>query len=287
MMKKPALGRGLDALISARDVSGLSQSAALKEKIVLLSLDKIAANPVQPRENFDREKLEELKSSISTHGVLSPILVREDAGGYQVIAGERRLRASRELGLETVPAIVRSVNDTEMLELALVENIQRDDLNPIEQARAYELLMKEAGLIQEELAARVGKDRSTVSNILRLLTLPNVVQNMLYAGILTMGHAKLLLSLKKPSEQKRLAELMAERRLSVREAEAHLRRLKTQAEKKKAGPEARDPDIVSLEEQLGRTLGCKVSIKFSGRRGRISIPFKSLEHFDSIISKIC
>jgi ParB family transcriptional regulator, chromosome partitioning protein len=286
-MKKSALGRGLEALIPNKDISALSHSVSLKERIVHLPLEKIAANPVQPRENFDRAKLEELKSSIVTHGVLSPILVREESGGFQVIAGERRLRASREIGLETVPAILKAVDDTEMLELALVENIQRDDLNPIEQARAYELLMKEANLIQEDLAVRVGKDRSTVSNTLRLLTLPNTVQNMLYSGALSTGHAKLLLSLKKPSEQKRLAELMAERGLSVREAEAYLRRLKTQAEKKKGQAEARDPDIVSLEEQLSRTLGCKVNIRFSGRRGSISIPFKSLEHFDSIVSKIC
>jgi len=285
-MKKPALGRGLEALIPSRDISALSQSASLKERIVLIPVEKIAENPVQPRENFDRDKLEELKSSIKTHGILSPILVREGDQGFQVIAGERRLRASRELGRENVPAIIRDVNNTDMLELALVENIQRDDLNPIEQAKAYELLMKEAGLIQEKLAERVGKDRSTVSNTLRLLTLPNTVQNMLYAGVLTVGHAKLLLSQKKPSDQKKLAELIVDRKLSVREAEAYLRRLKQRAEKKKNGPEIRDPDIVALEEQLSRILGCKVNIKFSGRRGRITIPFKSLDHFDSIISKL-
>jgi ParB family chromosome partitioning protein len=260
------LGRGLAALIPQRP-----ENAAHTE----IPISRISRNPYQPRQQMDREALEALADSIGRHGVIQPIVVTATVDGFQLIAGERRLRAAELAGLERIPAVIRHAVPQEQLELALVENIQRADLNPLEEARAYRQLIDEFGLSQEDLAARVGRNRSTISNTLRLLQLPESVQRAVADGSISEGHARALGGLDDARAQHELLSVVIARSVSVRETEELARRLKerTVPERRvRATPHA-DPDLDSLEAELRAALGTKVTISATRRGGRIAIEY--------------
>ncbi|HDH99738.1 MAG: hypothetical protein DRP94_02665 [Candidatus Latescibacterota bacterium] len=274
-MARRALGKGLGALLPE-----LSEGSRVQQ----IPVADIEPNPFQPRMNLDEAGIEELKRSIQEKGVIQPIVVRRLEGGrYQIVIGERRWRAVKEAGMETIPAIVRDVSSVEeMIELALVENIQREDLNPIDEANAYKVLMEECNLTQEEVAKRVGKDRSTVANLLRLLKLPDEVQERILDGELSMGHARALLSLDDPEEQVRLCREIIKNGWSVRKVE-HIVRARREP-KKEVKPKDKDPIIRDLEENLQRALGTAVRIIKGGRKGRIEIEFYSDRDLERLIS---
>jgi len=268
---KTALGKGLEALLPAGKGG---------QEVVELDIARVAAGREQPRKVFRDEALKELADSIREKGVLQPIIVaREDGGSFRLIAGERRLRASRLAGLKKVPAIVREASPEDSLEIALIENIQREDLGPVETAQAFDRLMKDFGLTQEKLAEKVGKDRATVANYLRLLRLPDEVKKLLNDGRLTMGHARALLAMEGAARQTEAARKILARGLSVREAEA----LSRQKPKSPSAAKRRDPQIASLEDKLKRSLGTRVAIRHSGKRGRIEIEYYSLEELDRLL----
>jgi ParB family chromosome partitioning protein len=241
------------------------------ESLVDIPIDQIEVNPNQPRKVFDFTALDELAASIKSSGVIQPIIVRRVSGFYQLIAGERRWRAARQAGLDRIPAIVRDATDAQSIELALVENLLREDLNPIETAQAYQKLLAEFGWTQEELAQRIGKDRTSIANGLRLLRLPEDIQADLRSGRLTMGHARALLALTDDSAQRRLAREVVSRGLSVRETEALVRRESTPA----VAPPPRkvDPNTRAAEDRLKLALGTRVRIVRKGTAGRIEIDF--------------
>jgi ParB family chromosome partitioning protein len=276
-MNRKALGRGLEALIpdTKEEVEGTS--------VQTVGVGEVEANPEQPRTRFDDERLRELAASMKVHGVVQPIVVRtRPGGGYRLIAGERRLRAARIAGLTAVPAVVRDVQDNEALELALVENLQREDLNPIDEARGYEALMEVGGLKQSDVAERVGKDRSTVANAMRLLELDAEVQQMLSAGALSAGHGRALLSLGTPEDQRRLADRAVRRGLSVREVEA-LARVRTRRKRAVRARRTEDPVVREWEERLQRIFGTLVRIEQMGNEGSVRIEYYSDEERERIL----
>ncbi|MBI2205481.1 MAG: ParB/RepB/Spo0J family partition protein [Candidatus Rokubacteria bacterium] len=271
-MHKRGLGRGLDALLSS------APSAEVGETLVEVPIDQIEPNPRQPRKTFDPAALAELAMSIKASGIIQPIVVRKVSGGYQLIAGERRWRAAREAGLARVSAVVREATDAESLEIALVENLLREDLNPIEQAEAYQRLMADFGWTQEELGARVGKDRSSIANTLRLQKLPEIIQDDLRHGRLTMGHALALLGLTTPAEQLKLREEILAHAWSVRTTEA------TVQTRRPAPPvgRRRSVELVALEEAVAHALMTRVRITGHDRRGRIEIEYASAEELERL-----
>jgi ParB family chromosome partitioning protein len=279
-MKKKALGRGLEALIPER-----ASSQDVGQRIFRLEVDRIATNRYQPRQTFDDQGISDLAESIQTHGVIQPVLVRSlQQGGYELIAGERRLRAVRLLGLPTIPAIVQEATDERSLELALIENIQREDLNPLETAEAYHRLGEDFHLSQEDIAHKVGKDRSTVANALRILTLPKEVKEEIASGRLSMGHAKALLSLSRGRDQVDVAARIVEKGLSVREAETLVRGWTAPGTTKR--PVLPDPHVQDVEERMQRALGTKVRIQGRGKRGRIVVEYYGLEDLQRILEVI-
>ncbi len=280
-MQKQALGKGLGALIP--DLAGLDDKEKKALGIMELALDRIAPNEYQPRKTFDDAKLKELAASIKEQGVIQPVIVHRSGDGFRLIAGERRWRASRLAGLKTIPAIVKEASQRALLEMALIENIQREDLNPLEAAEAYKRLQDEFKLTQEDLAKRVGKERSTVTNFLRILHLPREVKLELAAGGLSMGHAKALLSLERARDQIQTAAAIVKKGLSVREAETLAARLKRPPKERKA---SRSVAITSVEERLRKSLGTKVCITEKATGGRIAIDYYSDEELDRILEKI-
>lgn len=275
-MARKALGRGLDALLPERRAE---DPGTFKTEEV--DIDLVRPNPRQPREKFDDAALESMADSLRDRGMLQPVVVRRATEGYEIIAGERRWRAAQRAGWSRVPVVVREATPLEALELAVVENVQREDLNPVEEARAYEMLVQEGDLTQEEVAERVGRDRSTVANYLRLLRLPEAVQQYLVDGRLGMGHARALLGLEEgAAAQKRLAEEIVKKGLSVRQTERRVRS-ENAPEAGVRTPEGRDPDTVAAEERLARSLGTKVRIQ-GQERGRIEIRFSSLEELERL-----
>jgi len=280
-MQKQALGKGLGALIP--DLSTLDDKERKALGIHELELDKIVPNEYQPRKTFQDDALKELASSIKEHGVIQPIIVHRIGSNFGLIAGERRWRASKLAGLKTIPALVKEATKRELIEQALIENIQREDLNPLEAAEAYKRLQDEFRLTQEDLAKRVGKERSTITNFLRLLGLPREVKQDLVAGNLSMGHAKALLSLERVRDQQQAAIAIVKKGLSVREAEALVNRLKNPPKEKKA---RQSHELKTVEEKLRKTLGTKVSIVAKAKGGRIVIEYYSNEELDSILEKI-
>ena len=278
MVQKRALGRGLSALIPGAEGGGAS---ALE-----IPLAELESNPFQPRRHFEPAALEELAATIQTHGVLTPVVVRRSAHGYQIVAGERRVRAARLAGLTRIPAIVKEASNAQALEMALVENLQREDLNPVEAAEAYRRLVEDFGLTQEEVAGRLGRDRSSVSNALRLLRLPRRLREDLAAGILSEGHARALLSLEKAADQLKARDLIVKRGLTVRATEALVRRLRQGA----PGPGGRsrtgDPNVQALEDQLRVALGTKVQIVRNGKGGTLEISFFSDEDLTRLVEFI-
>ncbi len=266
--KQRGLGRGLGALIDDFSVPESAQA------VTSLPLQKVEPNPNQPRHRFDEEELQALADSISEHGILQPLAVRKMEGGfYQIIAGERRWRAARLAGLQEVPVVVVEADDKTVMELALIENLQRQDLNPMEEAEGYRVLTEEYGLTQEEAAARVGKSRPAVANALRLLALPDEVRELVEKGELSAGHARAILSLPTKAKQKTAAQRILALRLSVRQAEAMCKRLAAE-EKKPEPPKHTGVDYVAeCEKALSRRLDRKVRIVNGKRKGRFELEF--------------
>ena len=279
-MEGKALGKGLSALIPER------KEGVAGEKILNIKTASVLDNSWQPRAVYDDDKLQELMASIKEKGILQPILVRVKGDQYEVVAGERRLKAARALNLEMIPAIVKDVTDQEAFVIALIENIQREELNPIEEAQAYHRLVEEFEYSQEDVARSVGKDRSTISNLLRLLKLPAEIRNSISGGKISVGHARALLSLEEPAERDRLYGLIISKGLSVREIESLVQsKNKTGARRAKA-KETKNRDIIALEEDLQRALGTKVRLATQKKRGKIVIEYYSYDDLDRIIQLI-
>lgn len=280
-MESRALGKGLSALIPNNPES------VRNESVRFLKTTLIKDNLMQPRTNYDAQKLAQLIESIKEKGVLQPILVREKEEGYEVVAGERRLRAARQLNIEEIPVIIKKVSDQEALVLALVENIQREELNPLEEAQAFKKLIESFGFTQESVAQSVGKDRSTISNQLRLLKLPEAIQKSLFDGQLSEGHARALLAIESFTQQKEIFEYVISSQISVRELEKIIREgLKPEYRREKEKSANRDYNIIALEENLQRSLGTKVRINAKKKRGKIIIEYYSNEDLDRLISRL-
>ncbi len=273
-MKRQALGKGLDAL--------LPKSKPVPSALVELGLDQIRRNPYQPRIHFESEKLQELAASIRENGVLQPVIVRRVDDGYELVAGERRWRAAQLAGLARIPAIVQEVSDEKLLERALVENIQRDDLNALEEATAYQLLIDQFKLTQEEVAQRVGKSRTAITNTLRLLRLPPPVQQGLLAGEVTMGHARALLPLPK-AQQLALSRDIVKRGLSVRQVEQMVQRLLNPPAPKTPAPDSNTRSAAHKLEQRWKT---RVDIIRTGSSGRIILHFSSEDELERLYGEL-
>jgi ParB family chromosome partitioning protein len=273
MQSKPGLGRGLGALLSSTPVEG--------DTLIQIRIDQVEANPNQPRKAFDSNALDELSASIRSSGLIQPIVVRRQGPGFQLIAGERRWRAARQAGLTQIPAIVREVTDAESLELALVENLLREDLNPMEEGEAFDKLLSQFGWTQEELAHRVGKDRSSISNALRLLRLPLPIQEDLRAGRLTMGHARALLALATPAEQLKLRDDILAHDWSVRATEDSIRTT-TENRPRRPKQRRRSVELAAVEDALQRTLMTRVRIVGSERQGRIEVTYANGEELERL-----
>jgi len=307
---KKALGKGLSALIpdtyvnekkpepeapkapqspSAPSIpSAPKTSIKIQKGFEMIALSKIQANQEQPRKEFAPEKIEELAASIREKGILQPIIVAQTAANeYSVVCGERRLRAAKLCGLSQVPAVVKELAKEDFLEWALIENIQREDLNPIEEAEAYRKLGEERMCSQEDIAKRVGKDRSTVTNSLRLLRLPPEIQDMLRSGFLTMGHARALLGMMSPEHQRQLAKRIAEENLSVRQVETIVNRSNAHKRKPKQARHLK-PEIIDLENRIGRHLGTQVKIypRKNQQQGRLEVHYYSLDDLERILEQI-
>lgn len=279
-MKRKVLGRGIEALIPSGGSAPATPAphGALRE----IDIDLISSNPYQPRSDFDAEKLGELANSIKQNGVLQPIVLRPVGARFELIAGERRWRAAQQAGLLKIPAIIKDVDDEKTLEIALVENLQRADLNPIEEAEAYQQLWQQFGLSQEEIAQRVGKSRASVTNSLRLLKLVDKVRNLLIENKLSMGHARALLALEEPRLQIQAAQEITERELSVRDTERLVRRLLEGGKKAPKHQPQMDANVAAAEEKLRLRFGTKVSIRKLGKGGKIEIHYFNNEDLDRI-----
>lgn len=284
MKHNHSLGRGLAALIPQRQDSTISTAqlaGAREEKTKEVATDKIQANPMQPRHYFDHHLEEDLVNSIKEHGIIQPLIVTQNDQGYQLIAGERRLRAAKLLELKTVPIIVRDASQQQKLEVSLIENIQRQDLNPVEEAQAYKRLIDEFSLTQEQLAKRIGKNRVTIANVIRVLELPEEIQQALIERKLTLGHAKVLLSLTNSKDQLNTFKKILRGGLNVQETTHIVHRIQPSSKIKEI-----DFELQEKEEKLRAALSTKVKIERRGKRGKIIVEFYSSEEMDSIISKI-
>ncbi|TCL76323.1 ParB family chromosome partitioning protein [Hydrogenispora ethanolica] len=284
MVKNRGLGKGLGALIPELNDANFEKQSEIQ-------IDLITPNPFQPRKEFSDEKLQELAESIRTHGVIQPLVVREVQGKYQLIAGERRLRASKIAGLTMVPVYILSMTDQTMMEAALVENLQREDLNPIEAAEAFQRLMDEFHLTQDEIAKKVGKSRSAIANFLRLLNLPQEIRKDLANGVLSMGHARAILGLSSAEEQMKAWILTRDQQLSVRQTEDLVKKLNERANVSRETNRAAqrislDPIMTEIEEKLQHTFGTKVKIKPSANGGKIEIDYYSDEDFNRIYEQL-
>ncbi len=277
-MKKQALGKGLKAFLP-------EEYGILKEeRFTELDLDQIKPNPAQPRRRFDPSSLAELAASIKTTGVLQPVVVVPENGYYKIIVGERRWRAAQKAGLKKIPALIRNFTRIQQHEASLIENLQREDLNPIEIAQAYQKLIQDLHYTQQDLAEKVGKDRTSVANYLRLLKLPPEVQDMLRQGQLSMGHARALIPLEDPHLQISTARQISKNKLSVRAVEKLS--LKLKASPPKPPRPAADPDLLSVQENLLRSLGSKVNISGNQSKGVIKIYYYSLDELNDIYDRI-
>jgi len=286
--RRPALGKGIESLLGPRPQPAPAPEATGKP--LEIALDRIERNPYQTRSAFDEAKLAELAQSIAATGVVQPVVVRELPGGrYQLIMGERRWRASQAAGKATIPAIVRQVSDEQALEMVIVENLQRADLNPMEQARAFERLSRDFKMTQEQMAARTGKDRASVGNFIRLLKLPDSIQAQVESGQLTFGHARALLALDSPEQMIAAATKVTALAMSVRQTETYVQGLMNPESKTKAiaaSPVAQDPNVHEAQDRLQRRLGLKVRIEDKKGKGRVIIEYSGLEDFDAILSAL-
>ena len=276
MLKKTGLGKGMAALLPVVEEEGRSY--------FFCPIEEIRPNKGQPRKSFHGDKLDELAASIREKGIIQPLIVRKRADHYELIAGERRWRAAQKAGLHDVPVVIQDVSDDTALEMALIENIQREDLNAVEEAEAYHSLMEKFNLSQEEMAKRVGKDRSTVANSLRLLRLPEEIKRDIVEERMSMGHARALLALDSPDQLKGVREEILERQLSVRETEGLIKKVKVQAPQK--GKREVAPQLTDVVEQLKRHFKARVAIRQSGKGGKIEIAFNNQEELTRIIELI-
>ncbi len=277
MAKRPALGKGIGALLNSATQEG-------GRKFFVCPIEELRPHHGQPRKNFDDRKLDELAASIREKGIIQPLVVRRLADHYQIIAGERRWRAAQKAGLRDVPVVIQDVSEDWAYEVALIENIQREDLNPIEEAEAYQRLIEGFDLSQEEVAKRVGKDRSTVANSLRLLRLPEKIRDDVAGAKLSMGHARALLSLEADEDILEAADQVAAKKLSVRETEALVKKIRAFGRSPKAKKKESDPELVHLAGELKRALGTQVKIAPKGKGGRIEITYYSADDLDRLMS---
>ena len=286
--KRRALGKGLDSLLPRVHSAPAAEPEAGKPREI--PVDQIDPNPFQTRSQVNQEQLSELAASIAANGVVQPVLVRPLANGrFQLIAGERRWRASQMAGKATVPAMLRQVSDEQAMEITIVENLQRADLNPMEQARAFERLGREFHMTQEQMAQRTGKERATVANFLRLLKLPTSIQNRVEAGELTFGHARALLALDHAEDMEKAAQRITALSMSVRQTETYVQGLIDPSRKSKKEPKAEppiDPNVRDAQEQLQRALGLKVTIDDHNGRGKVVIEYARLEDFDALLERL-
>lgn len=280
MIKRKALGKGLSALIPEANDHGAQVDGYFQ-----CPIESIEPNPYQPRQEFDNAGLENLAASIKEKGVITPVLVSKTDQGYRLIAGERRWRAAQKAGLERIPVVVRESTPIESLELALIENIQRKDLNPIEEAQAYKKWLEDTATTQDILAQHVGKDRSTIANLLRLLNLPKDIQKDIIDGRLSMGHARVLAGLKTRGEQNRIRDIIIKKDLSVRQTEALAKRASFGGHIKTTSHDL-DEYLSSLSDGLKRSLGTKVEIKRKGKKGTINIYFYSDDELDRLLARL-
>jgi len=279
-MERKALGKGIGALIPEKD------SVVEKSSIMYLQTDQIKPNPFQPREDFDLSAIAELAQSIKEKGVIQPLLVRRKGDTYELIAGERRLRACKSLGLKDIPTIVKDVDDRDSLEYALIENIQRESLNPIEEAHAYQHLIDKFQVTQEKIGEGLGKARATIANTLRLLKLPHEIQDEMKKGRISFAHGRALLEIEDENQQRRLTQEIISKGLSVRELENLIKSKRPKSIKRSIGQGQREPLVAILEEQLQHALATKVRISKRKKRGHINIDFYSEEDLQRIVNVI-
>lgn len=278
-MNKRGLGKGLEALIPVIEKN--------EENIQEIDIKKIVANDKQPRKDFDESKLDELADSMKQHGVLQPVILRKKGNTYELVAGERRWRAAAKAGIKKIPAIIKELSDADVMEIALIENLQREDLNPMEEALAYKSLMNDFGLTQEELSKRVGKSRSQIANTVRLLNLNKEIQDLVSQDKLTAGHARALLAIQDNNVRLKLAKKISEEALSVRQTEQLVKKTVSEGSKNKhKKPKEINPVIVDITERLQRTLGTRVKIKGNEKRGKIEIEFYSGDELERILETI-
>lgn len=290
-MKKRGLGKGLDALFQSYDSfesDDLGTEDSLNESVLEISIYDIDPNPDQPRRNFDQESIQDLSKSIKEHGVVQPIIVKPSQNNrYTIVAGERRWRAARAAGLDKIPVIIRDFNDKEMLEIALIENLQREDLNPIEEAEGINSLIESYGLTQEQVAQRIGKSRPSIANSLRLLKLPKHVKNLLEEGKISTGHARALLALNSHTKMIELADLIVDKSLSVRETENIVKKIKEEKQNKNKSKTLEKPSfILEIENRMEEYFGTRVTIQQGKKKGVIEIEYYSNDDLERIIKMI-
>lgn len=275
-MKRATLGRGLDALIPKENK---------EQGVGVVGINEIRPNNLQPRKEFDDGAISELAASIKEKGILQPIVVRQAGGGYEIIAGERRWRAAQRAGITRVPVILKEASDMEALELALIENLQREDLNPIEEANAYHHLIEEFGLTHEEVSAQIGKDRTTITNQIRLLKLPDEAKRALIEGEITAGHARAILSVDSPEERMALLKSIRSQNLSVRKTESLIRKI-SGTKKTRKEPEEENPYVKQIADELKRELSTQVRIIYNKGKGKIEIEYYSDEELERLSSML-
>ncbi|MCI9598351.1 MAG: ParB/RepB/Spo0J family partition protein [Firmicutes bacterium] len=286
--KNRGLGKGLDALFSSSEIKIPTESAndaeQLEERgISLIDINDIKPNEKQPRKNFDEEKLEELATSIREHGLIQPVILRHSEIGYEIVAGERRWRACRKAGIKEIPSIVKELTDEQNMLIAIIENMQREDLNPIEEAEGLNQMIDSFGLTQEEVSKSIGKSRPYITNALRLLKLPEQIRNLVSEGKLSSGHARAIAGISDPEKQIEIAEYAIKKELSVREIEKLIKELGTDKKKNKQKKIDKTPDVKRVEEDLKQIMGTKVNLSQKGKKGRIEIEYYSKEELERLI----
>lgn len=279
------LGRGLEALFQENDIESVESIDKIQEGEIVseLKISELRPNPYQPRKHFDTDKLEELSMSIKEHGVLQPIIVKKDIKGYIIIAGERRFKASQLTKVETIPAIIREYSDDLMMQHALIENLQREDLNPIEEAKSYRLIMQKMSLTQEKFAEKIGKSRAYVANMMRLLNLPEYVTDSIETAEISIGHAKILAGIKDEELVLKFAMLIKEKGISVRELEEIVKNSEIPTQNKKKEKPSEDAYLKSLESSLRSYFGTKVNIKDKSGKGQIVINYLSDDDLNRVL----